>query len=178
MRHLLLDQTVGSIPVRVVALYANAPRYLPSGSPRRDGLEGIASVDDAARAAVLFLRAFEQGGDTRDREAARDLLQFVVSMEQGDGEFLNFVDTIGRPNRTAASSVKGMSYWAARGIWALGEAQRVPVSDNEQERTALRTVLERAIARMRRDIEAGRLIGGSATATSEALLGLLAWQRA
>lgn len=178
LRHLLLDKTVGGMPVRVVALYANAPRYMPSGSPRRDGLEGIASVDDAARAAVLFLRAFEQGGDARDREAARGLLQFVVSMEQGDGEFLNFVDTTGRPNRTAASSVKGMSYWAARGIWALGEAQRVPVSDNEQERTALRTVLERAIARMRRDIEAGRLIGGSATATSEALLGLLAWQRA
>ena len=127
LRHLLLDKTVGRMPVRVVALYANAPQYLPSGSPLRDGLEGIASVDDAARAAVLFIRAYEQGGDAQDRAAARGLLQFVVSMEQGDGEFLNFVDTTGRPNRTAASSVKSMSYWAARGIWALGEAQRVQI---------------------------------------------------
>ena len=178
LRHLSLEKTVGRVPVRVVALYANAPLYLPSGSPRRDGLEGIASVDDAARAAVLFVRAYEQGGDVRDRAAARGLLEFVAAMEQGDGEFLNFVDTSGRPNRTAVSSVKSMSYWAARGIWALGEAQRVPVSDDSLERASLRAVLERAVARMRRVVDAGHLIGGSATATSEALLGLLAWQRA
>ena len=178
LRHLSLDMTVGGMPARVVALYANAPYYVPSGSPGRDGFEGLASVDDAARAAVLFLRAFDQGGNAQDRDAARGLLRFVMSMEQGNGEFVNFVDSAGRPNRTAASSVKSMSYWAARGIWALGEAQRVPVSDNQQERTEMRAILARAVTRMRREIDAGRLIGGSATATSEALLGLLAWQRA
>jgi multiple sugar transport system substrate-binding protein len=42
----------------------------------------------------------------------------------------------------------------------------------------LQPVLERAVARLSREVDAGRLIGGSATATSEALLGLLALQRA
>lgn len=178
LRHLTLPETVAGTPVRVVALYAQAPRYEPSGSPPRDGLEGIASVDDAARAAVLFLRAFEQTGDARDRRSARELLHFVAAMEQGDGEFVNFVSREGQLNRRAPSSVKSMSYWAARGIWALGEAQRIPVSETPAEEALLRATLERAVARMRREIDAGRLIGGSATATSEALLGLLAWQRA
>ena len=39
------------------------PDYRPTGSPARDGSEGIASVDDAARAAVAYLRAYELAGD-------------------------------------------------------------------------------------------------------------------
>ena len=178
LEHLTLDATVGSKPVRVIALYANAPSYRPTGSPQRDGLEGIASVDDAARAAVLYLRAFEETGDMHARDAARGLLQFVASMEQGDGEFLNFVDTTGHPNTSAPSSRKSMSYWAARSIWALGEAHRVFGSAYPDGLHDLDAPLNRALARMTRDVNAGRLVGGSATATAEALLGVLALQRA
>jgi multiple sugar transport system substrate-binding protein len=178
LQHLTRDAKVESRPVRIVALYANAPDYRPVGSPRRDGFEGIASVDDAARAAVLYLRTFEETGDVHARDAARGLLLFVASMEQGDGEFLNFVDTTGKPNTSAISSRKSMSYWAARSIWALGEAYRVFGRGYPEGLKRLDAPLERAVARMSRDIDAGRLIGGSATATSEALLGLLSLQRA
>jgi multiple sugar transport system substrate-binding protein len=178
LQHLTFAATVNAKPVQLVALYANAPDYRLTGSPQRDGLEGIASVDDAARAAVLYLREFEATRDVRARDAARGLLQFVAAMEQGDGEFLNFVDTAGRPNRTAISSRKSMSYWAARSIWALGEARRVFGPTYPEGLVGLDAPLDRAIARMRREVEAGRLIGGSATATAEALLGLLALQRA
>ncbi len=178
LQHLTRDVVVASRPARAITLYANAPDYRPTGSPQRDGSEGIASVDDAARAAVLYLHAFEESGDPRARDAARGLLEFVASMEQGDGEFLNFVDTTGRPNRTATSSRKSMSYWAARSIWALGEAHRVFRNAYPEGLRDLGPPLDRAVARLARDVDAGRLIGGSATATSEALLGLLALQRA
>ncbi|MEO8335414.1 MAG: extracellular solute-binding protein [bacterium] len=178
LRHLTLDATVASKPVQVVALYANAPDYKPTGSPQRDGLEGIASVDDAARAAVLYLRAFEQSGDTITRNGALGLLHFIVAMEQGDGEFYNFIDTAGHPNRSAISSRKSMSYWAARSIWALGEAQRVFGHSYPAGLDGLEEPTTRAVIRMTRDIDAGRLIGGSATATAEALMGLLALQQA
>ena len=178
LRHLTRDLVVNGTAVRVVALYANAPDYRPTGSPQRDGLEGIASVDDAARAAVLYLRMFEESGDVTTRDEAMGLLRFVVAMEQGDGEFVNFVDTSGRPNRSIASGRKSMSFWAARAIWAFGEAHRVFRSVYPEALTELAPVTTRAVARMTREIDAGRLIGGSATATSEALLGLLALQRA
>jgi hypothetical protein len=104
LRRLGLDTEVGGRPVRVVALYSEAPDYQPKGSPARDGYEGIAAVDDAARAAVVYLRAFEQTGDSAARRDALGLLEFVAAMEQGDGEFVNFVDTRGRLMRDAPSS--------------------------------------------------------------------------
>lgn len=176
--HLGMDAAVNQRPVRVVALYAEAPDYRPAESPARDGSEGIAAVDDAARAAVLYLRAYEETGDARARDEAYGLLQFVAAMEQGDGEFTNFIDAQGRPNTQAPSSRKSMSYWAARSVWALGEAVRVFGRLDPGRLRELRPLLERAVERMAREIEAGRLIGGSATATSEALLGLLALQSA
>ncbi|MDP9204540.1 MAG: sugar ABC transporter substrate-binding protein [Gemmatimonadota bacterium] len=165
-------------PVRAVSLYAEAPDYRPTGSPARDGFEGIASLDDAARAAVVYLREYEATGDIRARDEAVRLLGFVTAMEQSDGEFVNFIDSAGRLNLNAPSSRKSMSYWAARSIWALGEAVRVLSPTDSTLLTPIRPVLERAVARMGREIEAGRLIGGSITATSEALLGVLALQRA
>ncbi|MFN2400662.1 MAG: extracellular solute-binding protein [Gemmatimonadaceae bacterium] len=178
LQHLGLDAVVSGRPVRVVALYAEAPDYRPTASPARDGSEGIASVDDAARAAVVYLRSYEETGDARSRDEALGLLAFVAAMEQGDGEFVNFIDARGRPNRDAPSSRKSMSYWAARSVWALGEAVRVLGSDGQPQLATMRPVLDRAVSRMAREVEAGRLIGGSATATAEALLGLLALQRA
>ena len=164
-------------PVRVVSLYAEAPDYHLAGSPERDGFEGIASLDDAARAAVAYLRQYEATGDVRARDEAVRLLGFVTTMEQGDGEFVNFIDSAGRLNLKAPSSRKSMSFWAARSIWALGEASRVLGPKDSVLLTPMRPVLDRAVARMSREIDAGRLIGGSTTATAEALLGLLALQR-
>ncbi|MDQ3673675.1 MAG: extracellular solute-binding protein [Gemmatimonadota bacterium] len=178
LRSLGLDAVVKGQPVRVVALYAEAPDYRPTASPARDGYEGIASLDDVARAAVVYLRAYEATGDTLARDEALGLLAFVVAMEQGDGEFVNFIDAAGRPNYGAISSRKSMSYWAARSIWALGEAVRVLSPRDSAKLGTMRPVLARAVPRMAREIEAGRLIGGSATATAEALLGLLALERA
>jgi multiple sugar transport system substrate-binding protein len=178
LQHLGLNAIVKGRPVRVVSLYAEAPDYRPTASPARDGFEGIASVDDAARAAVLYLREYEASGDVRARDEALGLLAFIIAMEQGDGEFVNFIDSAGRLNLNAPSSRKSMSYWAARSIWALGEAVRVLGRKDSTTLATLRPTLDRAIARMEREIDAGRLIGGSTTATAEALLGLLALQQA
>ena len=178
LRHLGMNAVVRGQPVRVVSLYAEAPDYRLVGSPARDGFEGIASVDDAARAAVIYLRDYEVTGDVRSHDEALGLLAFITAMEQGDGEFVNFIDSTGRLNRNAPSSRKSMSYWAARSIWALGEAVRVLGPKDSTQLKTIRPVLDRALARMSREIDAGRLIGESTTATAEALLGVLALQKA
>jgi multiple sugar transport system substrate-binding protein len=178
LRHLGLNAVVRGGPVRAVSLYSEAPDYRLVGSPARDGFEGIASVDDAARAAVVYLRDYEVTGDVRSHDEALGLLAFITAMEQGDGEFVNFIDSAGRPNLNAPSSRKSMSYWAARSIWALGEAVRVLGPRDSTQLQSIRPVLDRALARMAREIEGGRLIGESTTATAEALLGVLAAQKA
>jgi hypothetical protein len=176
LRRLGLDATVRGHHVRVVALYAQAPEYRPVASPLRDGSEGIACVDDAARAAVVYLRELEASGDPRLLDDARGLLDFVVAMEEGDGEFVNFIHADGSPNVVAPSSKKSFSYWAARAVWALGEAVRVLAKRAPDVVAAYRPVLDRAVARLARDVDAAKLPGGSSVAASEALLGLLAYQ--
>ncbi len=178
LQHLGLNAVVRGKPVRVVSLYSEAPDYRPTPSPARDGFEGIASLDDAARAAVVYLREYDATRDSAAHDEAIRLLGFVTAMEQGDGEFVNFIDSAGRLNRSAPSSQKSMSYWAARSIWALGEAVRVLGPQDSTVVKSVRPVLDRAVARMEREIGAGRLIGESTTATAEALLGLLAMQGA
>jgi multiple sugar transport system substrate-binding protein len=178
LRHLGVDAVVRGRPVRAVSLYAEAPDYRLVGSPARDGFEGIASVDDAARAAVVYLRDYETTGDARSHDEAIGLLAFITAMERGDGEFVNFIDSAGRPNLKAPSSRKSMSYWAARSIWALGEAERVLGPQDSTQLKSIRPVLDRALVRMTREIAAGRLLGESTTATAEALLGVLAAQQA
>ncbi len=177
LRALLLDLTMAGRPVRAVALYAEAPAYRPTASPARDGGEGIACVDDAARAAIVFLRAFERSRDPRDREDALGLLAFVTAMEQGDGEYVNFVRADGRPNRAGPTTAKGFSYWAARALWAEAEAVRV-LGARDPNVDEIRPALDRTVARLARDMASRHLVAGSTTATAEALLGLVAYQRA
>src|SRR5256886_14246776 len=165
LRHLMVSLTVRGRPVRAVALYAQAPDYTPTGSPSRDGCEGLASVDDAARAGVVFLRAFELNEDRQAREDALRLLSFVAAMEQGDGEWVNFVDRAGKPNDRVASGRKSMSFWGARAVWALSEAARV-LGRSTLDSAALRAPLDRGVARLERDGKARPLIRGPTAATA------------
>ena len=86
----------------------------------------------------------------------------------------------GRGGRTATrrAAERACRYWAARSVWALAEGVRVFGRLDPARVESLRGPLDRAVLRMAREVDGGRLIGGSATATSEALLGLLTLQRA
>ena len=180
LRHLGLDAVVNGRPVRVVALYAEAPDYRPTGSPARDGYEGIASVDDAARAAVVYLRAYEETGDARaSRRGARP-----ASIRRVDGAGRWRVRQFHRHTgaaepRRAEQPQEHVVLGGAQCLGAGGSACACfGRGDPARAAGPARPALDRAVARIAREVDAGRLIGGSATATSEALLGLLALQRA
>lgn len=184
LNHLGFGLRVRGEPVEVVALYANAPDYRHAASPGRDGYEGVACVDDAGRAAVAYLEHYETTRDPEARSHAVGLLRFVSKMEQGNGEYVNFVYEGGKPNRTTPTSEQGFSFWAGRALWSLGEAARV-LGPKDPEVVAMRPVLDRTVGRLARTVDGGRLVPGtrpgsepSATATAEALLGLLAYERA
>ncbi len=90
------------------------------------GPEGAACVDDAARAVVLALRAWEQEHDARARALARGWLGFVEYMQGADGRFTNFIlDAAGQRNLNGRTSYPGGLWWTSRALWALGTAYRV-----------------------------------------------------
>ena len=83
------------------------------------GFEGVACVDDASRAALVFLRLWRTRRDDSDRMAAEGLLGFVLSMQLADGRFHNFIlDWGGTPNVSGPTSHPG-GPWSARAVHAL-----------------------------------------------------------
>lgn len=110
-----------------IATYAE-----PSGDALRhraaaeQGFEGVACIDDSARAAILYCNIWQSGRHPWARETATDLLRFVTQMQGADGRFANFVlDWSGRPNLTGPTSRPGGPAWTARAMHALARGVAV-----------------------------------------------------
>lgn len=87
------------------------------------GPEGVACVDDAARAFVLLCDLWRETKLARLRSWAEGLLDFVLYMQGDDGRFRNFVhDWDGTINEDGPTSYPGSTFWQARGVRALAKA--------------------------------------------------------
>lgn len=110
---------------RAIAVYAEGlpgaeglPEHLRPAAER--GFEGVACVDDAARAVVLYCAAWRRRGLPSAQTAAYGLLRFLAYMQEDDGRFTNFIlDWRGRRNRTGITSYPGGPPWQARALRAL-----------------------------------------------------------
>jgi hypothetical protein len=122
LNFLVEDVQIAGQPMAITHIYSEYPRYEwvdASG-------EGIAAVDDAARAALVYLTDYESTGDPASLDKARRLLNFVLYMQAEDGEFYNFIlDREGTINQTGNTSFKSSGWWAARAAYALGIGSRV-----------------------------------------------------
>ncbi len=114
--HLCEDVVIEGDTVTIVHIYANHPDY---AWVEAEG-EGIACVDDVARAAVVYLRYYQLSREPSVLPRIRGLLDFVIFMQAEDGEFYNFITPDLEINRTGRTSIKSFNFWAARAYWALG----------------------------------------------------------
>ena len=90
---------------------------------RESGVEGVACVDDAARASALLFKLWAATGNGALKQWAEGLLDFVLWMHAGDGRWHNFVyDWQGTRNTDGLTSDAGINFWQARATDALVEA--------------------------------------------------------
>lgn len=132
-----------------IAVYADAAdRTFPAAER---GFEGVACVDDAARALILASDVWSATGLARMREWTEGLLDFVLYMQLNDGRFVNFIsDWSGERNEHGVTSFPGGGFWHARGVRALARATLM--LGDERARDGL----ERGLAHIRtaRDVPA------------------------
>jgi hypothetical protein len=132
-----------------IAVYADAAdRTFPAADR---GFEGVACVDDAARALILLTDVWSATGLPRMRDWALTLLDFLLYMQLEDGRFVNFItDWSGRHNGHGVTSFPGGGFWHARGVRALA---RATVTLGEER---ARDALERGLDHIRaaRDVPA------------------------
>ncbi|MDE3194206.1 MAG: hypothetical protein KGN00_11010 [Chloroflexota bacterium] len=106
-----------------IAVYADE-RDVPISAADR-GHEGVACVDDAARALVLLCDVDAATGIPVIRAWAAGLLEFLLYMQGSDGRFLNFIsDWSGHRNADGPTSFAGGGFWHARGVAGLARACR------------------------------------------------------
>jgi len=185
LRHLTEAIPFYGDTVDIVHIYANYPDY-QWVSAAESGPEGIACVDDAARAAVVYLRHYELRGDPTSLQHARSLLKFVLKMQAENGEFYNFVLQDRSINMLGKTSYKSFGWWASRAIWSMALGSRVLSRTDPSFSEMLRTAVRKSfphVARLLKEYNGTRAIGGyevsrwllyesGADATSELLLGL------
>jgi hypothetical protein len=93
--------------------------------------QGAFNADDVSRAAIVYLRHWQQFGTASSRDTAFDLLRGLTYMQTATGSNAGNVVLWMQPDGTLNPSAdppelpdpsdSGPSYWLARTIWALGE---------------------------------------------------------
>jgi hypothetical protein len=169
--------------------------------------QGAYDTDDLARAAVVYIRDWQQFGDAHNsRTAAYELLRTITYMQTvpddpNDARRGNFVLWM-QPNGTLNPSAdpkelpdpsdSGSSFWLARSIWALGEGYAAFQNADPTFATFLLERLNLALDAVDRQnlvhygsyqlFDGARmpawLINDGADASSEAIYGLSAYVRA
>jgi hypothetical protein len=161
--------------------------------------QGAFNADDTSRAAVVYLRHWQQTGDAASREHALQTLRSlaylqttegpnagnVVLWQQVDGTLNPSAEPVELPDPSDSAE----SYWLARTVWALGEGYAAFADDDPEFAAFLEDRLDLSLEALTRqslgeygtydiadgDEVPGWLIADGADASAEAVLGLAAY---
>lgn len=136
-------------PCDIIHIYSEYPDYQWVDA----GEEGIACVDDVARAAVVYLHYFELTGIDSVLPKSQRLLNFVLQMQTEDGEFYNFIDSTYQINKTYRTSRKSFNFWAARGYWAIGLGYRIFKNEDEDYAAKLKDAFLKCKIPIKKNLE-------------------------
>jgi hypothetical protein len=115
------EVTIDGKQMLIIHIYSEYPDYKWVDAPG----EGIACVDDTARAVLVYLNDYRQTHNQQSLYKAEQALNFVIHMQASDGEFYNFIKQDYTINTTGSTSIKSFGWWAARAMWALGDGYSV-----------------------------------------------------
>lgn len=112
----LSGKTVG-----IIHIYSDYPDYNWVG----DSDEGIACIDDVARAAVFYLNNYRTSNNEASLEKAGKLIEIVLAMQSENGFYYNFIFDDLTINKTHKNSLPQGNWWSWRAMWSLMEAYNV-----------------------------------------------------
>lgn len=129
-----LGRTVPFAGSRALAIAVYADATNEPIRAREAGYEGVACVDDAARALDLYCDLWQETGLHWALRWCQGLLDFLLAMQGADGRWLNFIlDWKGTPNARGRTSFAGGGFWQARALLALAHASRVLIDTRIDE---------------------------------------------
>ena len=164
--------------------------------------QGAYNSDDVSRAAVVYLRDWQQTGSPESRTKAYELLRstayFQTTTGPAAGNVVLWMQPDGTFNRSPVPvelpdpSDSGNSYWLARSIWAFGEGYAAFRDDDPEFAAFLQQRLQLGVTALQRESLAkygqyevadgtrvpAWLVVDGADASAEAVLGLTSYVEA
>ena len=101
-----------------VYIYAEYPEYKPIEATD----EGIACIDDVARAAVFYFRYYKITLNKTYLLRGKRLLTFVHNLQADNGLYYNFIRADFTINKSRINSQAKADWWTWRALWAISEA--------------------------------------------------------
>lgn len=143
--HLYDEFEFNSQPAALVYIYADYPDYAPIVAPG----EGIACVDDMARAVIFYLRYYKHSGGEAHLLKARRLLNMILMMQTDNGYFYNFIDEHYQIEKDIPNSRPEGNWWSWRAMWAIAEAYDFWREQDEDFGRRLNESMQRALVPVR-----------------------------
>lgn len=141
LNHLYKEVVFNNDKMAFVSIYADHPSYEPVEAKG----EGIACVDDVARAAVFYFRYYNRISDEIYLQKAKKLTRFILGLHAENGYYYNFIKADNTINRLRTNSQAKADWWTWRAMWALAEAmvyakKHEPIFYSELETHFLRSL--------------------------------------
>ncbi len=125
----------------IIHIYSNYPDYKWIG----DDDEGIACVDDAARAAIFYINFYNSTSDTGSLNKAEYLVNFLLYMQAENGFYYNFIWPDHSINKTFKTSVAEPNWWSWRSILTLSKAYTFFKDKDEELSQKIKISLDKAV---------------------------------
>ena len=139
--HLYEKIMVSGKSMGIIHIYADYPDYKYADAKG----EGIACVDDAARAQVFYIRYYKANHDENVLDKIKNITNFLLYMQAKNGFFYNFIWNDYSIDSTYKTSVDKPDWWSWRAIWALSEAQEFFLKYDKKFAAKIKPQLKRAV---------------------------------
>lgn len=135
------EAKTGNTTIGFIHIYAEAPDYhwvVAEG-------EGMACIDDAARAAVFYMDHYSITKNPEELNKIKNLINFNIYMQAPNGYFYNFIWKDLSINKDFKTSVAEANWWSWRALWALSEGALFFKDKDKDFYNKLMLVLKRSI---------------------------------
>lgn len=125
----------------IIHIYADYPDYKYVEAKG----EGIACVDDVARADIFYMKYYSLNRDPAVLEKIKMLTNFLLHMQSWNGFFNNFIWKDFTKDTTYRTSVAEPNWWSWRAVWALAEARNFFLKIDGQYAGVIKPGLDKAV---------------------------------
>ncbi|POZ90733.1 hypothetical protein AD60_05815 [Petrotoga sp. SL27] len=138
--------------------------------------EGVTCVDDVARVAVLYTELYKLYKNEHYLLRAKEALDFVMALQDSDGDFYNFIFDDGSINKQGITSRKSANWWAARGFWAISNALGIYNEDRDFQKK-LESSAKLAYSFLSKSLDDNNFLNKNSDVSSVFLLGVIEYYK-